>query len=149
MARGVAAAHDVAGLGEITEDVEVLEAVKLGQQLAAALLIAESVACARSALLLAEAAVWASCSGSSCSCLSRFGTSQVYRTPRAQYGRQRHTDRGISRIAVLRAAVMAVRSDTIVQEHNRPRGDGNEQTAKWDEHRHGRSADRAGGIYPA
>lgn len=33
------AAHDVAGLGEVAEDVEVLETVGLGQQLAAALLV--------------------------------------------------------------------------------------------------------------
>jgi hypothetical protein len=33
------AAHDVAGLGEVAEDVEVLEAVELGQQLAARVLV--------------------------------------------------------------------------------------------------------------
>jgi hypothetical protein len=38
------AAHDVAGLGEIPEDVEVLEAVELGQQLVASLLVVVGVA---------------------------------------------------------------------------------------------------------
>jgi hypothetical protein len=33
------AAHHVAGLGEVAEDVEVLEAVELGQQLAAVVLV--------------------------------------------------------------------------------------------------------------
>jgi hypothetical protein len=42
------AAHDIAGLGEIAEHVEVLEAVELGQQLAAPVLVFAGMSfCAR------------------------------------------------------------------------------------------------------